>query len=73
MKVCRIAKNNEVGETSSKYGHRNGGAEFIKDCQKHEERHNYLWSEFVKFMKAHQVTPTELRSMFTKYYEEYLN
>ena len=72
MKICRKAKNGKVGETSSKYGYSKGGEQFIEDVQKHEERCNYLWSEFTDFMKSHNVTPSELRSMFTRYYEEYL-
>lgn len=73
MKTCKIAQRNEVGETSSKYGFPNGGDLFIADCKKHEERYNFLWNEFIDFMKSHDVTPSELRSMFTRYYEEFLN
>lgn len=73
MKTCTIAKTNKVGETSSKYGYPGGDVQFIADLQKHEERFNFLWSEFIDFMRSHNVTPSELRSMFTKYYEEFLN
>ena len=72
MRVCRIAKKGKVGETSSKYGYANGGELFEKDIQAKIERAEYLWQEFVKFMKSHKVTPSELRSMFVKYYEEFL-
>lgn len=72
MKKCEIAKTGKVGETSSKYGFPGGGEQFIKDCQAHEARYIYLWNEFVSFMKSHNVTPSELRSMFTRYYEEFL-
>lgn len=72
MKVLKIADKNKVGETSSKYGYPGGGDQFIADLQKHEERYNFLWNEFIHFMKSHDVTPSELRSMFTRYYEEFL-
>ena len=72
MKTCKVAKKNKVGETSSKYGYSNGGDEFIADLKAHEERHENLWNEFVKFMKIHKATPLEFREMFTRYYEEFL-
>ena len=72
MKTCTIAKKNKVGETSSKYGFPGGDKQFISDLKTHEERHQFLWGEFVSFMKSHDVTPSELRSMFTRYYEEFL-
>lgn len=73
MKTCKIAKRNGIGETSSKYGYSNGGDQFVADCKAHEERYELLWNEFIDFMKSHNITPSELRSMFTKYYEEFLN
>lgn len=72
MKTCTVQKKNRVGETSSKYGYPGGGDLFMADVKAHEERHQFLWNEFVTFMKSHNVTPVELRSMFTKYYEEFL-
>ena len=72
MKICTIAKKNKIGETSSKYGFHGGGDQFIADLKAHEERAQFLWCEFVQFMKTHNVTPSELRSMFTRYYEEFL-
>lgn len=73
MKTLKIAEHNKVGETSSKYGYPGGGDRFIADCKAHEERQKFLWTEFIDFMKSHDVTPSELRSMFAKYYEEFLN
>ena len=72
MNKCTIAKKNKVGEVSSRYGYPNGGELFLKDLQAHEERYNFLWNEFIDFMKSHDVTPSELRRMFTRYYEEFL-
>lgn len=72
MRICTVAKKNKVGETSSKYGFPGGGEQFIADLKAHEQRQNFLWDEFVSFMKSHDVTPSELRSMFTRYYEEFL-
>lgn len=73
MNICETAKKNKVGETSSKYGYPGGGDQFIRDMQAHEKRYNQLWDDFIKFMKDHDVTPSELRSMFSRYYEEFLN
>lgn len=72
MKICTVQKNNKVGETSSKYGFPGGGDRFLADAKAHEERQQFLWAEFVSFMKSNNVTPSELRSMFTRYYEEFL-
>ena len=74
MKPHRIIKNptRNVGEPSSKYGYDRDGKQFEADLKAHEERHNYLWAEFIGFMKSHDVTPPELRAMFTRYYEEFL-
>lgn len=72
MHVCRIGRKNKVGELSSKYGYPGGGEKFEADCKAHEERQEYLWAEFVAFMRDHKVVPSELRSMFTRYYDEYL-
>ena len=73
MKTCKIASTGRVGETSSKYGYPGGGEQFIEDCKAHEARYNFLWERFIEFMKTYNVTPSELRSMFSKYYEEFLN
>lgn len=70
--VCKTATPGKVGETSSKYGMPNGGELFEADMKAHEERYNFLWNEFINFMKSHNVTPSELRTMFTRYYEEFI-
>ena len=44
MRKCTVAKNNKVGEMSSKYGFPGGGDRFVSDMQAHEERQNFLWS-----------------------------
>lgn len=72
MKICTVAKKNKIGETSSKYGYPGGGEKFTADLKAHEERYNFLWDEFVAFMKSHDVNPAEFRSMFIRYYEEFL-
>lgn len=61
-----------VGDPSSKYAYDRDGKQFEADIQAAVERNKFLWSEFIKFMKDHDVTPSELRYMFTKYYEEFL-
>lgn len=61
-----------VGDPSSKYGYDPTGELFEKDIQAHIEQGECLWNEFVEFMKSHDVTPLAFRSMFTRYYEEFL-
>ena len=72
MKVCKKAKSGKVGETSSKYGYPNGAELFEKDIKAKQERAERLWAEFVDFMKSRDITPSELRGMFVRYYEEFL-
>ena len=67
-----MVKRFRVGEVSSKYGYDRDGSQFEADMKAHKERAEYLWTEFVAFMKNHEVDPRELRSMFTRYYEEFL-
>lgn len=62
----------QIGDPSSEYGMPNGGERFAEALQKKQERAEYLWTEFVNFMRGHNVTPSELRAMFTRYYEEFL-
>lgn len=75
MKVHRIIRKTtvNVGDPCSKYGYDRTGEQFEKDIQAHKERGDFLWNEFITFMKGHNVTPSELRSMFVKYYEEFCN
>ena len=72
MNVCKRARKGKVGETSSKYGYPNGAELFEKDIKEKQERAERLWMEFVEFMKSRDVTPSELRGMFVRYYEEFL-
>lgn len=72
MNVCKRAKRGRVGEMSSKYGYPNGAELFEKDIKEKQERADRLWAEFVDFMKSRNITPSELRSMFVQYYEEFL-
>ena len=62
-----------IGEPSSKYGYDRGGSQFDADIERNNQRNEYLWAEFVAFMADHNVKPSELRMMFTRYYEEYLS
>ena len=70
-RVIRPATRN-VGDPCSKYGYDRNGVQFEKDIQAHIDRADFLWNEFVEFMKSHNATPSEFRSMFTRYYEEFL-
>lgn len=64
--------NKKIGDPSSEYGMPNGGERFAEAVQKKQERGAFLWAEFIEFMKDHDVTPAELRTMFTRYYEEFM-
>jgi hypothetical protein len=73
LNVCRIAKKHGIGEVSSKYGYDLDGSQFEADIKAHKERHKALYAAFVDWMKEQKVTPDQLRYMFTRYYEEFLN
>lgn len=62
-----------VGEPSSKYAYDRDGKQFEADIKAHKERADFLWNEFVGFMKEHSATPEEFRGMFARYYEEFLS
>lgn len=62
-----------VGDPSSEFGYCVGGERFNQKVQQRAERFEHLWSAFVAFMTEHDVDPVELRSMFSRYYEEYLS
>ena len=66
------ARKNGVGEPSSKYGYDRTGEQFENDIQANIDRYETLWNDFVDFMKSRDVNPRIFRSMFTRYYEEFL-
>ena len=66
-------RNHGIGEPSSKYGYDRDGSQFDADIERNNQRNEYLWAEFVAFMVFNDVKPSELRTMFTRYYEEYLS
>lgn len=72
MKNIYNMKPRKVGEVSSKYAYAGGEERFVADLKAGQERAEFLWSEFVAFMKAHDATPQEFRRMFTRYYEEFI-
>lgn len=74
LKTHRIIKptTRHVGEPSSKYGYDPTGQQFEKDIQAHLDRSDFLWAEFIAFMKSHNATPEDFRWMFAKYYDEFI-
>lgn len=68
----RKTYNKRIGDPSSEYGMPDGGERFEEALQKKHERAEFLWCEFVSFMRSHDVTPSELRGMFTRYYDEFI-
>ena len=61
-----------IGDPSSKYGYDRDGKQFEADIQASIDRSQFLWSEFVAFMKSYDVDPREFRWMFGKYYEQFI-
>jgi hypothetical protein len=74
MKSHRVVRNatRNVGDPCSKYGYDRNGEQFNADIQAHEERGQFLWDEFVKFMKSHDVDPRCFRELFIRYHDEFL-
>ena len=68
----RKTYNKRIGDPSSEYGMPDGGQRFEEALQKKQERAEYIWGEFVEFMRSRDVKPQELRGMFIRYYEEYI-
>lgn len=69
----RVMKHTKVGEVSSKYGYSDGGKRFEADMKAHKERGDFLWAEFIAFMKSHNATPEDFRVMFVRYHEEFID
>lgn len=61
-----------VGDPSSKYGYDKDGKQFEADIQKHIDDHEKLYEEFKEWMKSKNVTPNQFRSLFRKYYDEFV-
>lgn len=69
---CTIARRRKVGEVSSKYGYDKDSKRFEFDIQKDIARSQYLWEEFINFIKSHNATPDEFRNLFARYYDEFI-
>lgn len=71
--VDRVARGfKSVGEPSSKYGYDYDGSQFEADMKAHLERGEFLWNEFVEFMRSHNATPEDFRGLFRRYYDEFI-
>ena len=70
--IYRVMKPRSVGDPSSKYGYDVDGKRFEADMKAHREKAEFLWSEFVSFMKLHKVTPSDFQKLFHRYYDEFL-
>lgn len=62
-----------VGDPSSEFGYSDGPEKFRRKIRQRVERAEWLWDEFVKFMVDHDVTPHEIREMFVRYYEQFID
>lgn len=68
---CTYARPGKVGEVSSKYGFPGGGEAFERDIVQHLEEAEALYQDFVEWMKSRNVTPEDVRRLFTRFYEEH--
>lgn len=71
MLICKT-RTHGVGEVSSKYGYDRDGKQFEADIQKHFEDGERLYAEFVEWMKTKEVVPDKFRSLFMRYYKEFV-
>ena len=70
--ICTTRRKNGVGELSSKYAYDRDGKQFEADVQRHIEKSNKLYAEFVEWMENHGVTSNILGGLFRCYYEEFV-
>jgi hypothetical protein len=61
-----------VGELSSKYAYDKDGKQFEADVQRHIDENEKLYKEFKMWIKRKNVTPEKFRSLFVRYYEEFI-
>lgn len=64
--------NKRIGDPSSEFGMPDGDERFEQRLQEHFDRAESLWNDFVDFMQTHNVRPDELRQMFVRYHEKFL-
>ena len=67
-----LIKCKRVGELSSKYAYDFDGSQFEADVKRHSEEYETLYSEFIEFMKSKSVAPSQFRSLFMRYYEDFI-
>lgn len=69
---CKPAKAGKVGETSSKYGYPGGGERFEADIAQHLRNAEALYKDFKNWMFAHEVDPDMVRTLFVRFYYEFV-
>ena len=72
MSKFRTKPYRSVGDPSSKYGYDKDGKQFEADIQKHIDEGERLYAEFKEWMMQKQVTPDKFRSLFRKYFDEFI-
>lgn len=70
MNRHKIPTSRHVGEVSSKYGYQPDA--FERDVERHAKEVEALWQDFRGWMMERKVTPNELRWMFLRLWEEFL-
>ena len=70
QKKSRPLTSKRIGEVSSIYGYH--PEKFEEDLKQKAEEYEKLYNEFVEWMKNKNVDPRRFRSMFAKYYEEFI-
>lgn len=72
MSKFNIRPKSGIGDPSSKYGYDKDGKQFEADIQRHFDESEKLYSEFVEWLKSHNVTPDKFRALFRRYYSEFI-
>jgi len=67
-RVLRGFKN--IGDTSSKYG--NCPEKFDNDIERHKEETEKLYTDFIEWIREKKIDPLKFRSLFMRYYEDFI-
>lgn len=72
MNRYQLGMGHRVGDPSSKYGYDPKGEQFQRDLERHAAESETLWQDFRAWMMERKVTPDELRGLFLRLWEEFL-
>lgn len=72
MNRNKITTSRHVGEPSSKYGYDPKGIQFDRDMERHKRESEALWNDFRDWIIKRKVDPEQLRVLFLRLFEEFL-